>query len=206
MLAGFVLLAAPAILRHPPTPSPWPPPAHWPPAFAILLFAIGGMEGAAVSGGELRRPARDLPLGLAIAVLAIATLYGAVMLASIASVPDLAVNPRPVVDGARGLGGPWAAAAIQAGGAVAMAGVLFGLLFSAPRVAFALAQAGRLPAALARLHPRFRTPTLAIVLFAAAVSALTAAFTTFGALPLAALGRAAIYLAVIAAAVRLTSR
>lgn len=206
LLLGFVALAAPALFAHGLPASPWPRAGAWAAPVTTLIFACGGLEAMVVSGGEMRRPARDLPFALALAMALVVAIYALVVLASIASVPDLGHAARPVYDGALRLGGRFAAGAVAWGAAASMAGVLFTILFAAPRVVFALAEAGHLPAPLARVDVRFRTPGNAILAVALAGFGLAAASSFSGAIVMAAVTRLAGYAATAAAALALTRR
>jgi amino acid transporter len=61
---------------------------------------------------------------------------------------------------------------VLGGAAVSMFGACAGDMLGSPRALFALARDGMLPAALARIHTRFRTPYAAIVTYAIIVAAL----------------------------------
>jgi amino acid transporter len=65
---------------------------------------------------------------------------------------------------ARAVGGEWLAGLVMGGALMATAGLFLSLLLANSRLPFALARAGQLPAALARIHPRFGTPWAAVVL------------------------------------------
>jgi amino acid transporter len=202
LLAGFVVVTLPALLRHGMKPAPLPAPGQVVPALVLLLFAFMGMEATVISGGEMRHPARDVPFALAVATVAVIALYSLVFLGSIAAVPDLAHATRPLFDGARAVLGPAGGAAVVAGGATSMAGVLFVILFALPRIVFALAEHGQLPRALARLHPRFHTPGNAVIAVAVLAYLLAANSTFLGAVTGAALTRLLLYAAGIAALLR----
>ena len=60
-----------------------------------------------------------------------------------------------------------------AGAMISMAGYLSGDILGSPRMLFAFGRDGMLPAAFARVHPRYRTPALAIVVHAGVTCALT---------------------------------
>jgi amino acid transporter len=64
---------------------------------------------------------------------------------------------------AAAVGGPRLAALVTAGALVAAAGLFLSLLLTSSRLPFALAAAGQMPAALARVHPRFGTPGAAVI-------------------------------------------
>jgi amino acid transporter len=62
-----------------------------------------------------------------------------------------------------------------------------------PRLLFSKAERGELPAVLARVHPRFHTPDIAIVVFSAVGFALAAAGTFEGTATLSAIVRLVTY-------------
>jgi amino acid transporter len=206
LLLGFFLCALPALVAHG-VPRPQMPPAgNWAPALVLMLFGLGGLEGAVVSNGEMRDPARDLPFALLVGMACVVAVYSAVLLASMASVADLAHSPRPVFDGAVSILGPTGGVAVVAGGVASMAGVMFVVLFGGPRELFAMALEGQMPGALAVVDPRTHTPHVAILVHTALAWGLALGFGFFGALSAATLTRLVFYAAVSAAAVRLRRR
>jgi len=74
----------------------------------------------------------------------------------------------PVV--ARAIGGAGLAAAVTVGALMASAGLFLSLLLTNSRLPYALAAAGQMPAALARVDARFGTPWAAVLLSSAAYS------------------------------------
>lgn len=74
--------------------------------------------------------------------------------------------------------GPWGAFAIALAAVVSCAGVFGTSMTAATRLLFAMADHGQLPVALARVHSRFHTPVLPVVVTAAAalVLALSGSF------------------------------
>jgi amino acid transporter len=66
---------------------------------------------------------------------------------------------------------------LLAGGTVSIFGYIAGDMLGTPRALLALAQNGVLPHALATVHPRYRTPALAIVAYAVIVAALAISST-----------------------------
>lgn len=131
---------------------------------AFVIFAFLGIEAALVPSGEVRDPARTVPRAIAIAMTVVTVLYLAVHVVTQGILgPALATSATPVADAA-GVGiGPWARTFILAGSALSMLGYLSGMTLAVPRMLYAFARDGFLPAALARVHPRFRTPHVAIV-------------------------------------------
>jgi amino acid transporter len=138
-----------------------------PSALQLAFFAFVGFHVASVVSGEMRDPRRDLPVsilgGLAIACL----LYVFLMLACFGVLPDTAASPLPIVDAAKAIVGPTGATLMATAAVVSCAGGLSVQMLVAPRNVFALAEAGDLPPAFAAVHRAFRTPHVAIVVYAA---------------------------------------
>jgi amino acid transporter len=144
----------------------------------VLIFAFAGVESALVPSGEVRDAARTVPRALARAMAAVTVLYVALQLVAQGVLgPALAASPAPLADVAeRALGAP-GRALLLAGAAVSMFGYVGGMTLAVPRALYAFARDGRLPAAFGRVHPRHRTPHVAIWAQTALVWALAATGT-----------------------------
>lgn len=141
-------------------------------ATLVLIFAFVGFETTTIAAGEARRPTRDLPFAL-IASLCVATvIYLAVQVVCVGVVPDLASSARPLADAAAVIAGPGGAALIAAAAVVSTSGTMLAGLITAPRILFAMGVEDRLPAVLARTHPTWRTPDVAILVTSATVLGL----------------------------------
>jgi amino acid transporter len=66
---------------------------------------------------------------------------------------------------------------VLAGATVSMLGYVAGDMLGSPRALYALGRDGMLPSVLARLHPRFHTPYVAIVSYAGLVAILAVSNT-----------------------------
>jgi amino acid transporter len=144
----------------------------------VLIFAFAGVESALVPSGEVRDATRTVPRALARAMAAVTVLYVLLQLVAQGVLgPALATSPAPLADVAeRALGAP-GRALLLAGAAVSMFGYVSGMTLAVPRALYAFARDGRLPRALARVHPRHRTPHVAIWAQTALVWALAASGT-----------------------------
>jgi amino acid transporter len=174
-------------------------------AVLLLFFAFQGIENALTSSGEIVRPSRTVPRAIGLALLLITALYGGIQLVAQGILgPELPAHDRaPLADAAGVAIGGWARGLLLAGAAVSMFGWVGGDLLAQPRAFFALGRDGLLPQALARVHPVYRTPHVAIITYAALSFgfAVTGSFRT---LALVASGGALLlYLLACAAAVRL---
>ena len=132
----------------------------------LLIFAFAGIEAALVPGGEMKDPARSVPRALFIGMAAITLLYaGLQFMAQGVLGPALATSKAAPLAEAAGVAlGGWARTLLLAGAVVSMLGHAGAMILATPRILFAFARDGFLPAGLARLHPVHRTPVAAIAL------------------------------------------
>jgi len=130
----------------------------------ILVFAFAGIEVALIPSGEVRDPERTVPRAIVLAMVGVTILYIALQVVAQgilgAALPGSAV---PLADAAGASLGAWARSLLLAGAAISMFGHLGGMTLSIPRIVYALARDGFLPSALARVHPVYRSPQLAII-------------------------------------------
>jgi glutamate:GABA antiporter len=138
--------------------------------FPALLYSTFGFELMSSAGGEMRNPKRDVPIVIFWSGALIAILYSFATGGILFAVP---IEKLSIVTGT------WDALAVlgkQWGRAGDTAVFILGIGFlyacvanvvtwslGANRVAAVAAEEGVLPAALGRLHPRFKTPHLAFV-------------------------------------------
>lgn len=148
-------------------------------AVLLVAFAFGGFEVATVPGGESRAPARDVPAALFLSIGGAILLYVALQAVCFAALPSLGESARPLADVAAAIAGAPGATLIAVGALVSTAGYVFGASLVVPRIAYALAEHGQFPAVLARVHPAFRTPWVAIVAHGVITWALAAALGFF---------------------------
>ncbi|MGE0360685.1 MAG: APC family permease [Vicinamibacterales bacterium] len=142
------------------------------PASVLLFGTFIGFDSIAQAGGEARRPGRDLPLAIFIAVGVVALFYFLFTAAVYHTAPwayvAAEVARRDVT--APGLLGvvlpPFWTVVIVASAAVALVKDLPAMLLGVSRLMFAWAEDGVFPPAVAAVHPRFRTPHVAILLSA----------------------------------------
>ena len=165
----------------------------------LLLFAYAGFENTAAPAGEFRNPRRDVPFALLVTIAIVTALYTSIQVVALGTVPDLAHASTPLADSARIVLGPHGVWLLTIGAMVSILGTNNNTMLAGPRYLWALAASGRLPAPLARIHPRWRTPHVAI-LFQSAVAlplALSGTFVELAAL--SAIARLATYAGTAAA-------
>ncbi|MBV9085907.1 MAG: amino acid permease [Acidobacteriaceae bacterium] len=135
-------------------------------ALVAALWAYDGWNDLNMVSGEVRRPARTIPMALIGGMGLVAVLY-MLMNAAVQYVltpAAVAASQRPASDAFAAAVGPWGAAVVSAGMAISMLVTLNGTVMSGGRVPFAVARDGYFFSTLATVHPRFRTPSASLVL------------------------------------------
>ena len=128
----------------------------------VLLYAYVGFEGTVVNAGEGKNPRKDLPGALISTIVFIGVIYFLIQTVSMFTLPGLATSDAALADVANVLFGTAGAAILILGAVFSIGGNLSASLLSAPRMTFALARDGNLPAWFAHIHPRHRTPDRSI--------------------------------------------
>lgn len=169
----FVAIAALAVAG---VPAPGAPPLITDVEAGVLIvfYAFVGFENATVTAGETRSPNRTLPQALLGTIGTVALLYFLVQLAFVAVFPNgLQSGPdAPLLALGEWLIGPIGALLIGVTAVFSTAGNLHSNMTATPRVTFAMAERGELPAWLANIHRGFGTPIASILFFAVIVAAL----------------------------------
>lgn len=156
------------ILYHPAMPTPEPQPFdHWAKAVMLVMFAYGGFEGAVISMGEVKDPQRSAPFALFVALAATAVIYSLVQVVVVGTLPNPAASDRPLAAAAHQFLGTTAAWVISVGAMVSVYGYLSAVILAMSRLPFALAELGDFPPFFTAIHPRFRTPHIAILVSSA---------------------------------------
>lgn len=138
-------------------------------AVVATMFAYDGWDGLALVAGEVREPRKNLPRATLIGMGLILAVYVAVNLgffhaltpAEVAASPALAATAMSRVLGAG------AAKFVTAFVAASAASTVLSSLLCNPKIAFALAEEGLFFKAVAWVHPRWKTPVVAIAIYGA---------------------------------------
>jgi amino acid transporter len=142
---------------------------QWLKSVLLLVFAYGGFETALAPMSEAKDPRRDAPFALFAALLTCTLLYALIQWVVVGVLPNAAYSQRPLSDVARIAVGSFGAGLVAIGALVSFYGYLSAKILGMPRVTFALAEQGDFPQAFAAIHPRFHTPYISILVFAALV-------------------------------------
>jgi APA family basic amino acid/polyamine antiporter len=135
-------------------------------AMTPVMFAYGGWQTASFMSGELKRPRRDLAIGLLVGVVGVIALYLSVNVVCLRALgaSGLAESTTPASAVMRLALGNRGATLIAVGIAVSTLGFLSQGMLTAPRVYFAMAEDRLFFQTVARVHPITRVPVVAIAL------------------------------------------
>ena len=162
-------------------------------AVFVLIFAFSGFEAVLINTGEIREPQRVIPFALIAAIAACVVLFLLIQVMCISTLPDLATSERPLADAGAALFGAWGPAMIAGGALISVFGTLNVIMLASSRMPFAMAVRGQLPAPLASIHARSRTPHVSIVVSAIAVLLFALPGTFIYALKFSAIARVIVY-------------
>lgn len=150
-------------------------------ALVPVLFSYGGWQQTNFVAEEMVDPERNLPRALLLGVIGVVTVYLLANLTYLRTLgaEGLAASSAPAADALGQLLGPGGRTFITAGVALSTFGFLNLVILVSPRVYQAMAADGLFFPWLARLHPRYRTPSTAI-LFQAVWAILLTGTGTYG--------------------------
>lgn len=168
-------------------------------AVLLAIYAFTGFEVLGVPGGEVRDPARTIPFALLTGLAIVAVVYLGVQTVAVGTLPDLGNSPRPLADAAERAFGRTGALVMVTGALVSTLGVAHAILLAAGRMPFAMAERGQLPAAIAAVHPKYRSPYVGILVSAAGMLLFTIVTTFASAVTITVGLRVIIYIVTCAA-------
>ena len=156
----------------------WP---SWPGSKALgdsvllLIFAFVGIEVALIPSGEVKNPARTVPRAVYLALAVTTVLYIMIQLVAegtlgsqLASYPD-----APLAEAAAKFLGNIGRTILIAGATISAFGFVASDILSSPRMLFAVGRDGVLSQWFTHVHPRYRSPDVAIITYAVIAFALS---------------------------------
>jgi basic amino acid/polyamine antiporter, APA family len=135
-------------------------------ALVAALWAYDGWNDLNMVAGEVRQPGRNIPIALIAGVAIVGALYVLVNAGVQYVLPAsaIATSPRPASDAVALVLGALGASVVSAGMALSMLVTLNGTIMSGARIPFAAARDGYFFPSVAKVHPTFLTPSVAILL------------------------------------------
>jgi len=137
-------------------------------ALVSILWAYDGFADVSYAAGEVKQPQKTLPRAIILGTLTIVVVYVLTNLAYLSVIPvgQMARSPLVAADTMSAVVGARGATLVSLFVAVSAFGALNGLMLASPRLFFAMARDGMFFQPIARIHGRFLTPYVAILLTA----------------------------------------
>ena len=150
--------------------SGWPSSKSLGDAVILLIFAFVGIEVALIPSGEVKNPARTVPRSAYLALVITTIIYLMIQLVAQGTLgADLANHPAaPLAESAATFLGNLGRMILLAGASISAFGFVTSDILSSPRMIFAFGRDGALPQFFAHVHPRYRSPDVAIITYASA--------------------------------------
>jgi APA family basic amino acid/polyamine antiporter len=157
----------------------WPGASALGDAVLLLIFAFVGIEVALMPSGEVKNPARTMPRAIYLALAITTFLYIMIQLVAQGTLgPELANHPdTPLAESATRFLGNLGRTLMLAGATISAFGFVTSDILSSPRLLFAFGRDGVLPAWFAHVHPRYRSPDVAIITYAVTAFTLSVSAT-----------------------------
>ncbi|CAN5404421.1 APC family permease [soil metagenome] len=145
----------------------------------LLLFAFVGIEVALMPSGEVKDSARTVPRAIYLALGVTTILYLLIQLVAQGLLGDSLgkYSTAPLAQAAARFLGEPGRSLMLIGASISAFGFLASDVLSSPRVLFAFGRDRFLPKAFARVHPRFHTPDIAILVYCAIAAVLSLSST-----------------------------
>src|SRR5207245_2101222 len=162
---------------HPPNlaVTAWPSSKSLGDAVVLLMFAFVGIEVALIPSGEVKNPARTVPRSAYLALVITTIIYILIQLVAQGTLGvDLAnYKDAPLAEAAALFLGNIGRTILLAGATISAVLFVTSDILSSPRMIFAFGRDGALPAFFAHVHPRYRSPDVAIMTYAVLAFALS---------------------------------
>ncbi len=126
---------------------------------AIVFFAYIGFDAISTAAEETKDPQRNMPIGILCGLAVCTVIYVIVGIVATGLVPYQQLKAAdPLAQALQLAGLETAGVVVAAGAVVSLTAVLLVFQYGQPRIFFAMARDGLLPAWASKVHPKYRTP------------------------------------------------
>jgi amino acid transporter len=137
-------------------------------AFGAMCFSLIGLELASVMGDEIRNPERTLPGAVALSGIACGVLYIAMTAAMLMTIPAAQIGvlqgfTQAISQMSKQVGLPWILPALAIILSISIIGIASAWLTGCARLPFVFGLDRYLPPGLGKIHPRYKTPHVALI-------------------------------------------
>jgi amino acid transporter len=144
-------------------------------AVILLIFAFVGIEVALIPSGEVKNPARTVPRSAYLALVITTIIYILIQLVAQGTLGTDLANHKdaPLAEAAVTFLGNIGRTVLLTGATISAFGFVTSDILSSPRMIFAFGRDGALPSWFAHVHPRYRSPDVAIITYTVLAFALS---------------------------------
>jgi basic amino acid/polyamine antiporter, APA family len=145
----------------------------------LLIFAFVGIEVALIPSGEVKNPARTVPRAASLALIVTTIIYILIQILAQGTLGNDLANYKdaPLAEAASKFLGNIGRTVLVAGATISAFGFVTSDILSSPRMIFAFGRDGVIPSWFAHVHPRYRSPDVAIITYALLAFALSVSGT-----------------------------
>jgi amino acid transporter len=139
--------------------------------FYVVMWNFLGWDNATTYAPEVKNPIKSYLIATAITFVAVVAIYFFTVLTALHSgMPFGDINDKGFPFLGLYVGGNWLGSLLSAGGMACMLGLYSAVLLSVSRVPKVMADDGLMPKKLERLHPKYQTPYISIIVCSVVVS------------------------------------
>lgn len=172
----------------------------------LMMFAFGGFSGAVTPTGEMKNPQKDIPFSLTTVLIFKTILYLLIQFVCIGTLATLATSQKPLTDAADNFFPGWGGILITIGALVSIIGTLNGSILVVSRTCYGMAEKNLLPSFMGKIHHRYHTPHVSLLLTCSIMLILTLTNTLVFLLTISALGQLFIYVITCASLIKLRGK
>lgn len=145
-----------------------------PNAAASTLWAFVGLESASITAGEIKNPEKNVRRSTILGISIAAIMYMAISFFAMGAMPQsaLAKSSAPIADILSPIFGKGVATFVTLGAVISILGTTVGWLLSTARMAYAAGEDGVFPELFAKVHPKFKTPHVSLIISSVLVNIL----------------------------------
>ena len=131
----------------------------------VMFFAYLGFDAVSTAAQEAKNPKRDMPIGILGSLFACTAIYIVFSLVLTGVVPYTQLNvTAPVAVAIDAMRLFWLSPLIKIAAIIGLMSVMMVQLMGQPRIFYTMAKDGLLPAAAARVHPKYGTPYVTTII------------------------------------------
>lgn len=137
-----------------------------PAAIAVTLWSFVGLESAAISGGEIKNPEKNIKLSTILGTIFAALIYILLSVLAMGGLPQdvLATSDAPLSSIINNItGANWGGAFISLGVVISAAGATSGWILTTARAAYAAGEDNLFPKFFSKIHKKHATPVVALI-------------------------------------------